>query len=178
MTNTHPSKVLKYCPFCGSPNFIWDGIKAHHCEDCKQRLYTNEAGAVIALIENDKNEILCTIRKFDPAKGKLDLPGGFIDIGETAEHAVVREIKEELNLDIEHIQFYCTFPNTYTFKNLTYFTIDIVFRCTVKKLDTLHVGDDVANYVFKNPHEISLDEIGLNSVKQLIQTIQNKKGGM
>ncbi len=172
MTDTHPSKALKFCPFCGSPNFIWDGVKAHHCQDCKQRLYTNEAGAVIALIENDKQEFLCTFRKFDPAKGKLDLPGGFIDIGETAEHAVIREVKEELNIDVEQLHFVRSIPNTYTFGNFTYFTIDMVFRCTVKNLDMLQAGDDVANFIFKNPNDIHPDEIGLNSVKLLIQSLK------
>ncbi len=75
MTQTHPSKALKFCPFCGSSRFTWDGLKAHHCQDCKHRLYTNEVGAVIALIQNDKKEFLFTIRKHNPAKGKLDLPG-------------------------------------------------------------------------------------------------------
>ena len=98
INDTHPSNVLKFCPFCGSKNFIWDNKKSHNCLDCGKRLYTNEVGAVIALIENEKGECLFTTRKFDPAKGKLDLPGGFIDLGETAEQAVVREIKEELNL--------------------------------------------------------------------------------
>ncbi len=172
MTQTHPSKALKFCPFCGSSRFTWDGIKAHHCQDCNHRLYTNEVGAVIALIQNDKKEFLFTIRKHDPAKGKLDLPGGFIDIGETAEHAVKREIKEELNLDITYLTFYRTFPNTYVFKEFTYFTIDIVFHCRVENFENLSVGDDVAAYCFKNPKDININEIGLDSVKNLILSLR------
>lgn len=172
MTQTHPSKALKFCPFCGSSRFTWDGLKAHHCQDCKHRLYTNEVGAVIALIQNDKKEFLFTIRKHNPAKGKLDLPGGFIDIGETAEHAVMREIKEELNLEITHLTFYGTFPNTYVFEDFTYFTIDIVFNCRVKNFDNLWVGDDVAAYCFKNLNDINIDELGLDSVKNLVHSLR------
>lgn len=174
MINTHPSKALKYCPFCGSHRFVWDGFKAHNCEDCKQRLYTNEAGAVVAWIENDKKEVLCTVRKFEPAKGKLDLPGGFIDLGETAEEAVIREVKEEVNLDINNIEFFCTLPNTYIYKGLTYFTIDIVFRCKADNLDNLQAGDDVASYVFRNLNDIQPDEIGLDSIRKLIVSVKDK----
>ena len=150
MIDEHPSKALKFCPFCGSPNFFWDGIKAHNCRDCKKRLYTNAAGAVIALIENEKKETLFTLRKYEPAKGKLDFPGGFIDIGETAEHAVIREVKEEVNLDVDKVSFFGTFPNTYIFKDFMYFTIDIVFRCSVKNLEQIAADDDVEGVVFKN----------------------------
>ncbi len=172
MIETHPSKALKFCPFCGSPHFIWDGTKAHNCQDCKQRLYTNAAGAVIALIENEKKELLFTIRKYNPAKGKLDLPGGFIDIGENAEQAVVREVKEELNLDVDSLFFYKTFPNTYIFKDFMYFTIDIVFRCSVKNIEKLEANDDVEKVIFKNVKEVKISDIGLCSVKNLVSLLR------
>ena len=94
--DTTSKNVFRFCPFCGSVNFYWDGEKAHLCQDCGHKLYINEAGATIALIHNDKNEYLFTRRRFNPAKGMLDLPGGFIDLGETAEHAMKREVKEEI----------------------------------------------------------------------------------
>ena len=173
MNHTHPAKALKYCPFCGSNQFVWDNKKAHHCKSCLHRLYTNEAGAVVALIENNKKEILFTRRKFDPAKGKLDLPGGFIDLGETAEHAVVREVKEEVNLDVESIEFFGTFPNTYTFCDFTYFTIDIVFRCKVNDFSPIKADDDVDSYRFINPKNVSINEIGLDSIKNIIRLLKS-----
>jgi 8-oxo-dGTP diphosphatase len=44
------------------------------------------------------------IRKDPPFKGELALPGGFIEEGEKPEEAVIREAKEETNLDIQIIQ--------------------------------------------------------------------------
>lgn len=43
-------------------------------------------------------------RKNEPHKGMYALPGGFMDIGETIEAAVVREAKEETSLDVEIIK--------------------------------------------------------------------------
>lgn len=140
---------------------------------CQHRLYTNEVGAVVALIENDKKELLFTLRKFDPAKGKLDLPGGFIDIGETAEQAVAREVKEEINLDVDAIAFFGTFPNTYTFCDFTYFTIDIVFRCKVNDFSQIKADDDVENFRFINPKDVSINDIGLDSIKNIIRLLKS-----
>ena len=169
----YPKDVFHFCPFCGSGSFIWDGTKSHTCSECGKKLYTNEVGAVIALIRNADGELLFTTRKFNPAKGMLDLPGGFIDLGEKAEQAVVREVKEELNLDVIRWQFYGSFPNQYTYAGLTYFTIDIVFDCEVENFDSLTANDDVSGVCFKNPKHVNLQEIGLDSVRELVAELKN-----
>ena len=160
--------VFRFCPFCGSQNFVWEGKNAHICSDCRRKLYINEAGATVALIKNDKNELLFTTRKFNPAAGMLDLPGGFIDLGESAEACVKREVKEELNLDVSDLVFFGTFPNEYKYGGLIYFTIDIVFECTVKSFSCLQVGDDAANIHFIDPKKVNLNDIGLTSIKNVI----------
>jgi mutator protein MutT len=172
--NTHPSHVLKFCPFCGSSHFPWDGIKCHICEDCHHKLYTNEVGATIALIKNDKDELLFTVRRSDPAKGMLDLPGGFIDLGETAEDGVRREVKEELNLVVNDLKFFGTFPNTYSFGGLTYFTIDIVFECKVESFAPLKANDDVIDIHFINSKLVNLEDIGLDSPREVIRKYRKK----
>jgi len=164
--------VFHFCPFCGSNHFVWDGEKSHKCSSCGKKLYTNEVGAVIALIYNNDGELLFTSRKFNPAKGMLDLPGGFIDLGETAEQAVIREVKEELNLEVVNLQFYGSFPNEYTYAGLTYFTIDLAFECDVKTFENLSAKDDVSENCFINPKHINLQEIGLASVRKLVAQLQ------
>jgi mutator protein MutT len=173
--DTHPKNVFKFCPFCGSQKFAWDGLKSHRCSNCHHRLYVNEAGATVALIVNEKDELLFTVRKFNPAVGTLDLPGGFIDLGETAENCVKREVKEELNLTVTDIRFFGTFPNEYQFGGLTYFTIDIVFECTVETFIPLTAKDDVANIQFIHPKDINLDRIGLKSIKKVISEYRKRQ---
>jgi ADP-ribose pyrophosphatase YjhB (NUDIX family) len=45
-------------------------------------------------------KVLYGIRSGEPNPGGLDIPGGFIDLGETLEQATIREAKEELGVDI------------------------------------------------------------------------------
>ncbi len=53
-------------------------------------------GAII--LEGDR--ILLEKRKNSPGKGKWSIPGGLVNLGETAEEAVVREVKEETGLEV------------------------------------------------------------------------------
>jgi len=62
-------------------------------EDIKQGVRST-AGAVI---EKD-NKVLLVKRNHEPFNGYWTLPGGHIDFGETAEQAVIREVKEETGL--------------------------------------------------------------------------------
>jgi 8-oxo-dGTP diphosphatase len=53
-------------------------------------------GAIIL----DGDSILLEKRKNSPGKGKWSIPGGLVDLGETAEEAVIREVKEETGLEV------------------------------------------------------------------------------
>lgn len=175
MTSFHPSERFRFCPYCGSPRFVWDGVKSHRCAGCGHKLYTNAAGAVVALIENEKGEVLFVRRRFDPAKGTLDLPGGFIDLGERAEDAVVREVKEEVGLDVVETQFLVTYPNTYLYDSLLYHTIDLVFRCRVEDFRPLHADDDAADCCFLPLEKVEIQEIGLGSIRRLVAGLKEGK---
>jgi len=60
-----------------------------------------------AVIVNKANKILLVLRKKAPEAGSWSLPGGKVDYMETIENAIIREIKEELGVDIEITQLVC-----------------------------------------------------------------------
>jgi 8-oxo-dGTP diphosphatase len=66
--------------------------------------HRNPVPAVDFIISTDTNsKILLVKRKNEPFKGMLSIPGGFINEGETAEDAMMREAKEETSLVVEPI---------------------------------------------------------------------------
>ncbi|MFM8878159.1 MAG: NUDIX domain-containing protein [Verrucomicrobiota bacterium] len=86
----HPSRQFHHCPRCGRPIPTPAAGAPMHCKDCGFRLYFNPAVAVAVFIQDDDGRILLFRRAKDPGAGLLAPPGGFIDIGETAEAAVHR----------------------------------------------------------------------------------------
>ena len=81
------------------------------------------------MLYDDHGNVLFEVRAKNPRKGFLCLPGGFVDGGESTEAAMVRECKEELGASIEEkdMQYLCSFPNIYEYKNIEYKTCDIFF---------------------------------------------------
>lgn len=62
---------------------------------------------VAAIIINEAGEILIAQRKANKSMGGLwEFPGGKIETGETPEDSLIREIKEEMNIDIEVQQYF------------------------------------------------------------------------
>lgn len=59
--------------------------------------------SVVAIVTNEKNEILILDHHFRPG-ASWGLPGGFIDPYEQAEDGIKREIKEETDLELENIK--------------------------------------------------------------------------
>lgn len=60
-----------------------------------------------AVILNEQNEILLVLRNRDPEKGTWSIPGGKVDLYEKLEDCVIREIKEEVDLDIRVKSLLC-----------------------------------------------------------------------
>ncbi len=171
----HPFNVIKFCPRCGAPGFEPKDSKSFCCKTCNFVYYINPAPAVIAIIVNQHKQILFARRKHDPGIGSLDLPGGFVDCNETAEQAVIREVKEEVNLDVVELSFVGTYTNQYYYKGIVYFTTDLAFICQVSQLVQLTANDDVASVEWHKLEDVDPEWIGLGSVKQLVIDLQQGK---
>ena len=91
----HPLSLFKFCPRCGSAQFAISDGRAKRCADCGFTYYQNASASTVAVIFNTRGELLTARRALEPARGTLDLPGGFVDPGETLEEGCRREVREE-----------------------------------------------------------------------------------
>ena len=88
-----------FCPICGlKMERIHDGEATRpHCPDCRRFYYLNPIPAACCFVtQGDK--VLLTRRAVTPCIGEWCLPGGFVELGETTEEAVLRELQEETSL--------------------------------------------------------------------------------
>lgn len=74
---------------------------------------------VVAAIIKKKDKIFITRRSYGEFQDMWEFPGGKIEVGETKEEALIREIKEELELDINNLEYLTTVEYDYTSFHLT-----------------------------------------------------------
>lgn len=162
----HPLELFRYCPVCGSPHFEENNQKSKKCRDCGFTFYINPSAATVAFILNENNELLVVRRAKEPAKGTLDLPGGFSDLYETSEEGVCREVKEETGLTVESVKFLFSIPNRYLYSRLVIHTMDMFYLCHVADTDKVHAMDDAADAMWIPLQDISPEDFGLDSIRQ------------
>jgi len=104
----------RYCPYDGERLIVNDGASAGRgaCPKCGFTDYQNPKACVAILITKG-SEILLARRAIEPAKGQWDIPGGFVEAGESTEDAVIREALEETSLRIRVKQYLGSVPDVY-----------------------------------------------------------------
>ncbi len=167
MQEDNPLYRFHFCPLCGSSRFEELRDNARRCADCGFTYYTNPRGATVAVIVNDCGELLVARRANEPARGTLDLPGGFVDLGEDAETAMCREIAEETGLRVSPADLHYLFsmPNRYPFSGIVCRTLDLFFECRVKGRPLATAQDDVSDLRWVPLEELRPEEFGLESVR-------------
>lgn len=165
----HPLSYFHYCPHCGSPNFIEHNFKSKQCMRCHFTYYANPSAATACFIINEKKELLIAKRAKEPAKGTLDLPGGFVDMGENAEDAIRREIAEETSLIIDNPKYLFSLPNIYHYSGMEIHTLDLFFEVKINQEYCPKAADDVAELFFMPLTQLSPESFGLNSIQAAIK---------
>lgn len=166
---THPFDQFHYCPKCGSTHFVIHNSKSKKCEACGFIYYFNPCAATVAFILNDQRELLVCRRAKDPAKGTLDLPGGFLDMYETGEEGVAREVLEETGLVVQEAIYQFSIPNTYMYSNFEVHTLDLFFMCKVSDTNGVKAMDDVNESFFLPLSSIHIDDFGLGSIRKALR---------
>ena len=169
------SSLIKHCPGCGSLRLNWPSSKNFECADCGFTLYLNIASAVGVIIEC-QGKILFGIRKNEPKKGMLDLPGGFVDPDETAEDGARREVREELGIDVGELKYFCSFPNRYLYRGIEYHTLDLIFLLQMDKQPDARAADDLEGFIWVRREDVEYEKIGFESLRKAVREYVSKNG--
>jgi mutator protein MutT len=167
MNMTSTTSITR-CPQCGGKSLSWPSPKNFECDDCGFVLFLNMAAAVAVIMEC-QGKILFGVRKHEPERGMLDLPGGFVDPGETAEEAARREVKEELNIDIQEMRYLFSFPNTYPYRGMVYDTLDLIFLVQWDDPPEMKAADDLEDFLWVTRDAVEYERIGFDSLRQAVR---------
>lgn len=172
---SHPLDIFRYCPVCGKEGFTINNVKSKRCDACGFVLYFNAISATVAVIMNGKEEILVARRAKEPAKGTLDLPGGFADSMETAEEAVAREVLEESGMRVTGVKYLFSLPNKYIYSGFEEHTLDMFFLCRTEPGDTPVANDDVEELEWIPLDDLDPELFGLQSIRKGIELLKEMK---
>lgn len=165
----HPSHFFQHCPRCGRAQSTSAERRSFRCRECDFLYYFNPAIAVAAFIVDAKDQVLFIRRAKDPAKGKLAIPGGFIDAHETAEEACRREVREEVSLELTALNFLCSQPNQYHYHGVTYPVLDFFFVARTPSAHEASALDEVESVSWLDPHGVDAAEIAFPSMCEALR---------
>lgn len=83
---------------------------------------------VVAAIIEDQNKILIAQRLKGEFAGLWEFPGGKIEAGESKEQAIIREIKEEFDVNLDIKKFLTTIEHQYE----SFYLVMDCFICSIK----------------------------------------------
>jgi NAD+ diphosphatase len=98
----------RYCGSCAVPTALVPGERARRCLRCGAAFYPRIAPAVIVLVEWNDQILLARNANFSP--GRFSLVAGFVEPGESLEQAAVREVREEVGIELADLQYYGSQP--------------------------------------------------------------------
>ena len=169
----HPLEIFSDCPRCGSAHWTEHNVKSKHCADCGFTYYANPSSATAAFIvrrgEGGQMELLVVRRAKEPAKGTLDLPGGFVDMDESGEEGMLREIREETGLVITSCRYLFSIPNIYSYSGMEIHTLDMFYLCQPETDAQPQAADDAASCQWMPLSEIRAEDFGLRSISHAVR---------
>ena len=108
------NRTHQYCSQCGQRTKPHERDRALVCPDCGLQSYPRLSPAIIVLVERERQLLLARSPRFP--KGRYSVIAGFVEPGETLEEAVVRELREEVGIEVDNIRYFGSqswpFPNS------------------------------------------------------------------
>lgn len=161
----------KFCRRCGTELNKVDGFY-----NCKNNHHTYPSATPTAGVLFFRNEKLVLGRRaIEPNKNKLDTIGGFVDINETFEDAMHREIKEETGLNKSQytkLEYLCSAYGPYEYQSETKQVLSVFFMSHIKEGAEILPSDDISEVIELGIDEIDFNDIGNEDVKIALEVLR------
>jgi len=167
-----PLELFCFCPRCSRP--IEPGGNPLHCRVCHLTYFFNPTVAAAAFVFDAQGRVILIRRDKEPKKGLYTIPGGFLDICETAEAGLARELREEVGLEIDEIRYLCSEPNEYQFKDVTYPVCDLVFTARAMFPDEAAALDGAEDFQWASVAEIDPATLAFPSVRKGLEVLKSR----
>jgi NAD+ diphosphatase len=176
MSQTQPipieiSKAYRFCPLCGAKRTKVDpAVRPFQCGNCGHTTFFGPVTAVGCVIVNQQGQVLLIERANDPGRGKLGMPGGFVDAGETAEASLHREVWEEVGLKIENVRYLMSHPNSYVYHGVINPVLDLFFQAQVCESQTICAADcEVSSWMWTDLDDRLLERMAFESNRRALE---------
>ncbi|MGV0028862.1 NAD(+) diphosphatase [Phormidesmis priestleyi] len=107
-------RTHQYCGHCATPMIQIVGDRAKRCPSCGLVNYPRLSPAIIVLISRGQEVLLARAPRF--RKSMYSVLAGFVEPGESLEETVIREVREEVGIEIKDIRYFGSqpwaFPNS------------------------------------------------------------------
>ena len=101
-------RTHRFCGRCGAPLNRKTTERAKECPQCGLLYFPRLAPAIIVLVQRGAQLLLARSRHF--MSGMYSVLAGFVEPGESLEEAVVREVKEEVGIEVKDINYFGSQP--------------------------------------------------------------------
>lgn len=98
----------KFCSNCGKPLVRSISGAGSKCSECTSVFYPSTSPVGIVSIGDPSTDKLLLIRQPRYPKGMFSCIAGFLDVGETLEDCVKREVAEEVGMEVESVKYKCS----------------------------------------------------------------------
>jgi len=104
-------RTCRFCSACGSALRRHEDVLAKVCESCGFTMFPRISPAVIVLVERQDKVLLARASRF--AENLYSVLAGFAEPGETLEDTVLREVREEVGVEVRDIRYFGSQPWPY-----------------------------------------------------------------
>ncbi|WP_194090920.1 NAD(+) diphosphatase [Vibrio hibernica] len=127
----HMFTTQRFCSQCGGRNHLNINQIAMQCSDCRTLHYPRIFPCIIVAIKKDHQILLANHAKH--TSGMYTVIAGFVEVGETLEQCVAREIKEETGINVKNIRYFGSQPWAFPSSMMVGFLAD--YDCGEIKVD-------------------------------------------